>query len=85
MRRAASRQHTCSCFPLICAVAAIADAITNLFQINENFHHDSLYLRRLTRPEGMIKALWPAFSQKNFPLGQAEVPGSSEPSCIWSR
>ena len=42
MRRTASRQHTCSCFPLICAVAAIADAITNLFQIDENFHHDSL-------------------------------------------
>ena len=82
MRRTASRQHTCSCFPLICAVAAIADAITNLFQIND---HDSLCLRRLTRPEGMIKALWPAFSQKNLPLGQAEVPGSSEPSCIWSR
>ena len=30
----------------------------------------------------MTKALCPAFSQKNLPLGQAEVPGSSEPS--WS-
>ena len=28
----------------------------------------------------MTKALWPAFSQKNLPLGQAEVPGSSDPS-----
>ena len=42
MRMTAYRQHTCSCFPLICAVAAIADAITNLFQIND---HDSLCLR----------------------------------------
>jgi hypothetical protein len=34
----------------------------------------------LTREDGMLSGLWPAFVQWNVPLGQAGVPGSSLPS-----
>lgn len=43
----------------------------------------SLYLPQmpsLTREDGMLSGLWPAFVQWNVPLGQAGVPGSSLPS-----